>query len=44
MIGMRVYLLNGTSFVLYGADDLKLLKLADEMAGHEFDRLETWEE
>lgn len=43
MIEMTVYLLSGGSFVLYGFDDLELLKFADEIAGDDFDRLETKE-
>lgn len=44
MIEMTVYFLSGASIVLYGRDDLALLKLADELAaGGDFDRLETRE-
>jgi hypothetical protein len=41
MLEMTVYFLSGTSFVIYGHDYLKLLKLADELAASDFDRLET---
>jgi hypothetical protein len=41
MIEMTVYFLSGASIVISGRDYLKLLKLADELAGTDFDRLET---
>lgn len=43
MIEMTIYLLTGETIVISGRNELELLKFADELAGEDFDRLETRE-